>query len=320
MLSLPLRFRTRTRDLRKRAKLVLVACLKVPAIRLLVRTARELSDDDATHMAAGVSYYAILSLFPLTVGLIFVLSFILESDRVEAELLEFIQTYFPGSTETLGDNIRAIEGIRGILGLVSVVGLFWSASAAFGAISRAINRAWDVHQDRPFYIAKLHHLTMAISVGVLFLLSLGATTSLQVVGSLNAPGIGQIAFLDDYGLTIIGRVLPFIFTLAIFLLIYKFVPNTTTYWRYIFPGAVLAAVAFELGKSLFVYYLDNFVDYEKVYGSLGSMIALLIWTYMSALILIAGAEFSSEYGRMREGVGRGKRIADAKPRRGRTRR
>ncbi len=277
-------------------------------MRLLVRTAKELSEDDGTHMAAGVAYYAILSLFPLTVGLIFLLSFILESDKVEAELLDFFQTYLPGSSDTLGDNIKAVEGARGVLGALSVVGMFWSASAAFGAISRAVNRAWDVHQDPPFYINKLRHLVMAMSVGLLFLMSIGITTALHVLAGVNTPGIGRLTFLDNDGLSLVSRLLPFVFTLTIFLMIYKFVPNTTTRWKYIIPGAVLAAVAFEVGKNLFVFYLNNYVSYDKVYGSLGSVIALMVWTYISALVLIIGAEFSSEYGRMREGVSRGRRI------------
>lgn len=315
MRSLVAQFRRNTRGVVRKAKLAGVACLRVPAVRLMVRTVKELSDDDGTHMAAGVAYYAILSLFPLAIGLIFVLSFILESDTAEAELLEFFQTYLPGASATLGDNIKAVEGVRGFLGALSVVGMFWSASAAFGAISRAVNRAWDVHQDPPFYINKLRHLIMAMSVGLLFLMSIGITTALHVLAGVDVPGIGRLTFLDHDGLRVVSRLLPFVFTLMIFLMIYKFVPNTTTHWRYVLPGAVLAAAFFEVGKNLFVHYLDNYVDYDKVYGSMGSIIALLVWTYISALVLIIGAEFSSEYGRMREGVSRGKRI-DRSRRRG----
>ncbi len=293
--------------------------LSIPVVLLILRTVREMGRDDATHMAAGVAYYAILSLFPLTVGLLFVFSLILGSGSFEDELVDFFQTYFPGSDELLAQNIQAVQGVRGVLGVIGVIGLFWTASAMFGAISRAVNRAWDIHEDRPFYIDKVRNLLMSCGVGMLFLMSVSATAFLQILGRIDLPGLGRLDFLEHGGINLLTRPLPFIFTLCIFLMVYRYVPNTQTYWRYIWPGALIAAIAFEVGKSLFVFYLENFADYAKVYGSLGSVVAFLAWTYISALILIAGAELSSEYGRMSQGVGQG-RLVERRPRRGQARR
>ena len=272
------------------------------AWRLVVRTAGELRADDATHMAAGVAYYAVLSLFPLLLALIAGLSLALRSDTVEAELFDFFETYLPGSVELLEKNITAAAPVRGAIGLLGLLGLLWSASAIFGAISRAVNRAWDVHRDRPFYVAKLRHLAMAAGVGILFILSLMITTALQTLGGVTLPGVGSLSFLGNTVVSIGGRVLPFLLSFAIFTLIYKFIPNTKTFWRYVWPGALLAAVLFELAKSVFILYLDRFANYQAVYGSIGSVIALLVWMYLSAFVLILGAEVSTEYGRMREGV------------------
>ena len=276
--------------------------LGIPIVGLAVRVVQEMGNDDATHMAAGVAYYAIISLFPLILGLIFVFSFILESETVEREMLHFFQTYLPGTEDILTNNVDSVKGVRGFLGVVGILGLFWSASALFGAISRAVDRAWDVHEDRPFYVAKFHHLVMAMTVGLLFLLSLGATSSIQFAGGL---GLDRYHLLEDALAGLFARALPFVFTLAIFLMIYKHVPNTSTQWRYIWPGALLAALCFELGKTAFLFYLDNFANYAKVYGSLGAVISLLVWTYISSFILILGAEVCSEHERMRKGVKRG---------------
>ena len=309
----------RARDLVRRLKRwgvrTLVRLVRYPPIALVYRTVRELDDDDATHMAAGVAYYAILSLFPLTIGLLAVINPVLESETVKTELLHFFQTYLPGSADTLEANLESTERIRGILGLIGLVGMFWMASAIFGAISRAVNRAWDIHQDRPFHIDKLHHLAMAFGVGLLFLLSLSATTALQFVDRFDNHVTSQVQFLQDGLIGTAARVLPFLFSFGIFLVIYKFIPNTKTYWRYVWPGAVLAAVLFEVGKGLFVFYLDNFANYQRVYGSLGSVVVLLIWTYTSSFILLIGAEFSSEYERMRTGLARGQVTASRRGRR-----
>ncbi len=287
--------------------------IAIPAVGLVYRTVREMGADDATHMAAGVAYYAVLSLFPLTVGLISLLGLVLNSEFLEGEVFGFFQLYLPGSKELLASNVEARGSIRGFLGIVSFLGLFWSASLLFGAITRAVNRAWDIQQDRPFYIDKLRHILMAFSVAPLFLLSIGTTAALQFLGTHNVPVIGRDQFLDNGVINLLTRPLPFLFSLTIFLLIYKFTPNTLTYWRYIWPGAVLAAVLFEVFKSAFVLYLDHFAYYEEVYGSLASVIVLLAWTYFSGLILIAGAEFSSEYERMKLGVERGRVIVDRHP-------
>ena len=87
-------------------------------------------------------------------------------------------------------------------------------------------------------------------------------------------------------------------------MIYKFMPNTKTYWKYIWPGAVLGALLFEVAKNLFIFYLER-STYQSIYGSVTPVIVLLLWAYVSSLILLAGAELSSEYGRMRNNIGRG---------------
>ena len=278
---------------------------KVPVLELVRRTWLELGDDHVVDLAASIAYYALLSLFPLAIALVSLFSLILESEVVERELHQFFHTYLPGSHEIVTANVEAVSNIRGILGVVSVLGLVWTASLLFGAITRAVNRAWDIEHDPPFYVEKPRHILMALSVAPLMVVSVVATTGLQVLGSEDIPGLGRLAFLEHNGINAMARPLPFVFSLAIFLLIYKFAPRTHTQWRFIWPGALLAAILFEVGKSVFVFYLEAFGAYEKIYGSLASVIVLLAWVYLSGFILIIGAEFTSEYERMRRGLPRG---------------
>lgn len=300
------------RHLRQKQVRIRARLLEIPAVQLVARTVQELGADDATHMAAGVAYYAILSLFPLLLGLLAIFGMFLPSEAIQEELFEFFERNLPGATDVLERNIEDVIQLRGAIGLISLVLLFWSASAMFGALGRAINRAWDIHQDRPFHIRKLRDLTMALGTGVLFALSVGATAVFSILQGMDLPGVGTVA---DSG----ARFLGFLFSLAIFLLLYKFMPNTKTFWRYVWPGALLAAILFEIAKTLFVFYLDRFATYESVYGSVASVIILLVWIYISAFILILGAEFSAEYGRMREGVSRGVPLASTSAERQRPR-
>ncbi len=275
------------------------------AMELARRTWRELGDDFAVDLAASISYYAILSLFPLAIVLVSLFSLILEADVVEAEVVRFFHTYLPGSDSIFHANVEAVENIRGLLGVLSILGLVWTSSLLFGAITRAVNRAWDIPYDRPFYVEKPRHFLMAFSVAPFFILSVVTTTGLQVLGSEELPMLGRLAFLEHNGINTLARPLPFIFSLAIFLLIYKFAPYTRTHWRYIWPGALVSALLFDIGKSVFVFYLENYAAYERIYGTLGSVIALLAWTYMSGMIVVIGAEVSSEYQRIRLGIARG---------------
>ncbi len=276
--------------------------LRITAVQLVVRTIQELGADDASHMAAGIAYYGIFSLFPLLLGLIALLGMFLPSEKVQEELFDFFRQNLPGSIDLLERNIEGVIHLRGALGILSLIGLFWGGSAVFGAVSRSVNRAWDVHQDRPFLKRKLRDLAMAMGIGLLFLLSMGGTAAFAILSRVDMTVLGAAV---NFG----GRFLAFFFSFAIFLLIYKFIPNTKTFWRYVWPGALLAAILFEIAKGLFILYLSHFADYESVYGSVGSVIVLLFWIYISAFILILGAEFSSEYGRLREGVSRGVTLA-----------
>ena len=272
---------------------------------LVIRTVKELSDDDAPHMAAGVAFYMLFSLFPLLLGLITITSFFLEAEDVQARFIDFAAEYLPGSEDLVSHNIDAVFRLRGALGIFAIIGLLWSGSAVFGALTRAINRAWDIHRDRPIYISKPRQLLMALSVAVLFYLSMSAATLVSTAGRFEPPDVPGLDFVFEAAGRVLLQGMSFLLTLCIFLLVYKLTPNTKTYWRYIWPGAVVCAVLFEVAKSAFIVYVDRFANYENVYGSLTPVIALLLWTYVSSFILILGAELNSEYGRLRQGVERG---------------
>lgn len=279
--------------------------MALAVMELARRTWRELGDGFAADLAASKAYYALLSLFPLAIGLVSLFSLILEADVVETEAFAFFHSYLPGSEGLFASNVEAVGNIRGLLGIVSAIGLLWSSSLLFGAISRAVNRAWDIPYDRPFYIEKPRHFIMVFSVTPLVVLSVVSTTGLQVLGNEEWPVLGGLAFLEHNGINTLIRPLPFVFSLAIFLLIYKLAPYAHTYWRYVWPGALVAALLFDVGKNVFVWYLENYAAYERIYGALASVIVLLAWTYVSGLIVVIGAEVSSEYQRMRLGQDRG---------------
>jgi membrane protein len=277
------------------------------------RSFLQFRDDNGTDLAAGVAYYGMLSIFPLLIGIIAIASFFVDSGAVQALASEQIQAGAPGSAEFLEQRIANIQRIRGTLSVFSIVGLIWTASAMFGAISRAVNRAWNVEGGPPFYIEKLRHIAMAIGTGVLLMVSSFLITS-RVFLTHVEQFIGDVLpflFLSNYVYLVFTGLISVLMAFAVFLVIYKFIPHTDTDWSDIWLGALVAALLFELGRNAFVFYLNNFGNYAEIYGSLASVVVLLVWIFISALILIIGAEVASEFARMKRGVQRGVPFAKA---------
>lgn len=269
--------------------------LKIPAVQLIYRTVEKLGDIDATHRAAAVAYYAFLSIFPLVMGLIALFGFFLPSVNLQDKMLSFVGDNVPGATNILKQNIASIIELRGTMGVLSIFIFIWGASALFSAVSLAINRAWDIRQyHRHFFIRKASELGMVFGIGILFLLSLGTSTIISIISkALNLPAADLI--IVDLG----SRLVAFVLILIVFLLLYKLIPNTRTYWRYIWPGALLTSILFEIARTLFIFYINNIANYQLIYGSIASIIVLLVWIYYSAFIMILGAELTFQYGRMR---------------------
>jgi membrane protein len=166
----------------------------------------------------------------------------------------------------------------------------------FSAISLAINRAWGISRySRHFFVRKASELGMVFGIGLLFLLSLGISAIISLLPG--ALGLPTDLLILDMG----SWLAAFLLILVVFLLLYKLIPNTRTYWRDVWPGALLAAILFEFARYLFIVYINSFANYQLLYGSIASIIALLVWIYYSAFIMILGAEFAFQYHRLRHG-------------------
>ena len=269
-----------------------VRLIKIPFFGFLNEVIEGMGNDGASEVVGAIAYYAILSLFPLLLGVISLLGFFLPSTTVQNQIFSFVETNLPAAEDILRFNITGIIQVRGPLGIISVVALFWSASAMFSAISRGVNRAWGLNVRRPFYVRKLREVAQSLSACVFFYV---AITSTAVLASFDTGGgvAGGLAI----------NLLEFLLVFFIFLLVYKTMPGTKTYWRYVWPGAFFSAAAFEIARLVMVVYFSRFSHVDLIYGSIGSIIILLVFAYYVAFILIMGAEISSEYSRLRLGLG-----------------
>lgn len=199
------------------------------------------------------------------------------------------------------DTVRGVTKASGALTIVALAGMMWSASAMFGAIRRSLNIAWRVQSPRPLVRQKLVDLGMVVAIGALLGLSIAGTAALRTLRELGNENLGPLATGTGFFWSVLPYMLPALLSFAVFLLLYRYVPDVRHNIAEIWPGALVATVLFELLKNVFALYVAKFNNYAGAYGALGGILLFMLWTYLTANILLIGAELASEYGRMRRG-------------------
>ncbi len=265
------------------------------------RTYKRFLEHQGNANAAAIAYYTLFSVFPLTLLLISVGSFFLDPAQAQEAALALVGAYLPTAVELVQRNIERVLELRGTAGIIGVLGFVWSGSGVFGSLSRAINRAWDVERPRPAWAERALAAGMVLLIALLFFLSLFSTAAFELVARLSTFVLGEPPVPPGLLMNLSSRILPYVFTLLFFSLLYRILPYTKIAWAEVWPGALLAGFAWEVAKYGFTFYLTGFASYSLVYGSVAAIIALLLWSYISGVIILLGAEFTVQYARRRRG-------------------
>lgn len=278
---------------------------------ILVSTFKNFGETNASESAAGIAYYALFSIFPL---LIFVVTFIgsfLQEEAVQQQILEFVATFLPASQDLVRGNIEQVLLLRGPLQIVGTIGLLWSATAVFNGLAHGINRAWHTAQQRNFLHGRLVALGMVASLTGMLMLWFISTTVFNLLGLLEIPLWGEYTVYETVVGQIISRLIPAFLIFLTFLSLYRWIPNTKVRWREAGWGAVIATIGWEISKEGFTWYLTSgLAAYQLVYGSLGAVIALMLWLYLSSVIVLFGAHLSAAialHTRLKQGAEEAKR-------------
>ena len=262
------------------------------AFMLLRRATANFLEDRASQLAAGISYFALFSLFPFTLLVFAVFGLVLRDDDLQADVLSAVVDAIPIEDDFIADALGALAEQGATIGAFALLGTLWSASALATALRSALNVAFEVEQRRPLLRGKLIDFTVLPALGLLFLGSLLLSTAWRIAQTqVDDLGVfGELTPLWELG----ALVIPGLISFLAFLFLYWLLPNRALNPRYLWPGALVAAVGFEAVKFGFTLYLANFGNYDLVYGSLGGVIALLFWVYLSANIMLFGAEVAAE--------------------------
>lgn len=261
---------------------------------LVARTVRETVDDDCLGLAAQLAYYLFLALFPAVLFLISVASFF-PLQNLADDLGRVIGPFV--SPEVLGiiqEQMRRLGNAdSGGLLTLGVAGAIWSSSAAMVSIVDSLNRAYDLPETRPWWKVRLLAIALTMALALLIVVSM----CLVMAGPSLATYLGQ-----TIGLGIVlewtWKIVQWPVALGLVSLGFGFVyyvgPNEPRRWTWISPGAAFATIAWLLSSLAFKFYIENFTDYNAAYGSIGGVIVLLLWFYVSGLALLVGAEMNAE--------------------------
>ena len=246
-------------------------------------------------LSAAITYYALFSLIPLTLAIMFIVGTFYEgSDALEARLSLAVNTLMPVSQETVADILDDVASSRAITGVLGILGLLWVSTTVFGAIRKGVNTVWGISQPRRFFHERLIDFGFTAGAGLLMVVPIVLTAGVGVLGDFtSALRTGNVEG-DRLTQLLLTALSPFI-SLTVLMFIYRFLPNTRVRFRDIWPTALLTALCFEGWKAVFLWYTSNYPVYDTVYGPVGALLALLTWIYISANILLVGALVTSRH-------------------------
>src|SRR3954447_15785082 len=281
---------------------------------VLKRSLREFNDDNITDWAAALTYYGVLSIFPMLLALISLLG--LFGQSATQPLLDNISSVAPGPAKQIVtqaiQNLQKSQGSAGVLFVVGLGAALWSASGYVGAFMRASNDIWDVEEGRPVW--KTIPLRLGVTALLLVLLTISAM-AVVLTGPL-AQRVGDLVGLGSAAVTVwdIAKWPVLILVVAFMIaLLYYAAPNVKhPKFQWISPGSLIAVVLWIIASALFAFYVANFSSYNKTYGALGGVIVFLTWLWITNNVILLGAEFNAEMERGRQIEG-GLRPQDKEP-------
>ncbi|WP_045732831.1 YihY/virulence factor BrkB family protein [Pseudarthrobacter chlorophenolicus] len=267
------------------------------------KTLREFSKDQCPDLAASLTYYAVLSLFPALLALVSLIGLFGDPQKTTDALLQIVSGFVPGETvDTIGGVVKDLANAPAA-GFTLVIGLataLWSASGYVGAFGRALNRVYEVDEGRPF--VKLRGTMLAVTVLAIAIIAILA--GMLVLSGPVAEAVGGFIGLSGVFLAVWNIAKwPVMVALIIVIIavLYYATPNVKQpKFKWMSMGSGIALVVFLLASLGFGFYVGNFGNYNKTYGALGGVIVMLLWLWILNMSLLFGAEFDAETERGRQ--------------------
>jgi membrane protein len=261
---------------------------------ILKRVKAEVKEDNVPLLAAGVAFYAMLALFPAIIAVVTVYGMVADPQQVQSQVGEFARGLPEGADELLTNQLSSVAGSadRALsIGLAaSLLGVLWSASGGVQGLVKGLNVVYDERETRGF--VKLRGLSLLLTLGAIVMAVVAIALIAVFPGFVDGLGLGRVGELTA---SIARWVMLALLMLTALAVVYRLGPDRANpRWRWVSWGAVVALVLWLLGSIGFSWYVDNFGKYNQTYGALAAVIILLLWLFLSAFVVLLGAELDAE--------------------------
>ncbi len=251
------------------------------------------SDARGSEAAASLAYYAFFSIFPMLLVFIVVGSFFVDRQVVQVQLLNLLQGVLPGAEDVVIGNIERVLQLRSAVTFVALISLLWSATSVFNILAKNLNRAFPNATIPNFLKGRMLGLLMILGLVLLMLLSLAVSTLSSVVPVIDIP-FNDKALHETFIWQVFSFLVPVGINMLMFWAMYIWVPQVNVGRKASFIGGLVAGVLWELLNNGFTWYLSSGLSqYRLVYGSVGTIVALLFWIYLTAMITLLGAHLTA---------------------------
>lgn len=249
-------------------------------------------NEDSLAVSASIAYHSLLSIFPFLLLLITVSGFLMTQEVLAARLATIFDRFLPVRADFIFRNILGVNQVYSKVGGVSLLLLLWSSSGIFLPLEKALNRAWQVEKERSWVQRHVLAVEMALVIGIIFFLSsmvVGVNVYVHNWVRIGSKLFPSLLVALAYHATVIA--VTFSLSLTMFVVLFKVLPNRHMKFRHVLPSALMTAIFWEAARSLFTLLLPSF-NYRQVYGSIGVVVALMTWIYISSAVTLFGAQVS----------------------------
>jgi len=261
---------------------------------ILWRTKAEISDDHVSMVAASIAFYGLLAIFPAVAAMISIWGLLFDPQQIAQQIQSVTGALPEGAAGIVNDQAQAVAaGARTGVSLAALVGILlalYSASKGMKAMIEGLNIIYDEEEQRGFI--KLNLVTLILTLGLIVMMIVALATITVIPALLGNLGLGEV-----FGTLLNYARWPVLLVVALvgLAILYRYAPSRQQpQWRWVSPGAVTATVLWLIGSVAFSIYVRNFGSYNETYGSLGAVVILLMWFWVSAFVVLFGAELNCE--------------------------
>ena len=261
-------------------------------LQVLKRTVKQLKEDDVPVVAGGVAFFSFLAVVPALAAIVSIYGLVSDRSQVLDQIRDLTAAMPNDVADFFTDQVTSIteqpEAGLGVAAAVGIVSSLWAAAKGFQALISALNIAYDEEEERKGWKVKALSLGFTVAEAAVVAGVIAAMTAVGAVaddlGTAGAVALGVLRWAGLFALLVVG--------LAV---VYRYAPDRDKpKWRWVSPGALVAALLLGIGSFGFAFYVDNFGSYGETYGPLGAIVVLLLWLYLAAYLIVLGAELDAE--------------------------